>query len=190
MFSSSDANLPETTEQSIFDAASCQRVVNDKPFLIILECSNGFRAAELLREERRFSWTNSPLIMLHIVRQDRESMKQAWAIKLRRTSNSTTAIVRMDTSLAETMKAIMNYAVAMELQNVIKILFPSIKDIVDETHPSYYLLTRARSTYVDNVRFARLLVKNEDMLSLSNRLIAEHQAWKELGITHVEPNVL
>lgn len=73
--------------------------------------------------------------MQQIMRLDEEEVKQPEAIKPSKISYSTTAIVRMDKSFMDIMKAIICCASAFELQYGMPFMQTGIKDIVEDTVP-------------------------------------------------------
>lgn len=81
-------------------------------------------------------------------RRDREEIKQLEAIKLRRMSNTTTAIVRMENSFLDIMEGIMSFAGVFRLQFWGNFIWASIVYILDDMMLSYYLSMHSRSSYL------------------------------------------
>lgn len=109
-------------------------------------------------------------------------------IKLSKKWNSTTGIVPMDTSSVDAMKVIKSNAGTFQLYYGRRFKC-KIKDIIDDMLPSNCIITLAWSTYFHYMRLARMLMKNEHVLPLTN-LEPDHQGKKLFESTYVDTCVI
>lgn len=75
-------------------------------------------------------------------------VKQAEAIKLTKSCNTSSALVRCDSTFIDTMKVMMNYAVVFNLEHGVRFFYASKKDIVDDSLSSENLPTRTGAACV------------------------------------------
>lgn len=88
------------------------------------------------------------------------------------------------------MKAVLNNEGTFELQYGVSLAENRIKDIADDMTPSRYLPKHSRSSNVRYVRFSRLMKRNTVVLSLLESLNEGRKEDKELGISHLDRNLL
>lgn len=134
--------------------------------------------------------TADQLCFLFIMRQNGASINQAEAIKLSKFCNMSSVIVRKDLSLVKTIKAIFTCSGVFEFEYDVRIVDARIKDIVYNRLSSEYLRRRMPAIYVLYIWFAKLCLKNDQLLPLLKRLNIDVCCEKNLGNSHVDILVL
>lgn len=90
----------------------------------------------------------------------------------------------------DTMKVLVNYACTFNLEYDVKFVEVNIKDMLRDKFLSEYPPSRTCATHSRYVRFARFLVKEDELLPLFERLSTEGRTGKELAITYLDGSVL
>lgn len=106
-------------------------------------------------------------------------------MKLSKFCNKSFAAVCRESTLVESMKALVNYAEAFHLGYEVKFVHMRIKYIVEDTMWSDYLLARMRVTDVGNIQLATLCIDESSLLFSLERLSAEGGTGKSSGMSHV-----
>lgn len=113
------------------------------------------------------------------------SIQHAETVKLSKVADTSTTILRRDMSFVDALKAMVNSSGAFKLEYNVKFVDSGTKYIVDDKKSSDYLSTRSRETYSRNVRFAKLVIKNKEILDPLEALSSELTSGKLLGISQV-----
>lgn len=105
-------------------------------------------------------------------------------------TNTSTEIVCMDRLLLSAMKAAVNDAGSSELPYSVSCVEARIKSSLDDMTLSRYLAKRSSFSYSRYVRFGRMMTRNPDVSPLLVSLNEGRKRCKELGISHLEKEVL
>lgn len=99
---------------------------------------------------------------------------------------STSIATEWDSNFEYIMEDLVDYDGMFATQYGVKFSDAMIKDILEDTISSSYLLMRRRATFRRYVWFARLLLKNRKLLLLLEWLSVEHIMGKDHNISHLE----
>lgn len=167
-----------------------RRVVKYSVNLIILDGWCWHDTVGILRKTSEHPWTASHLRMHLIMRQDGSHPNQAQVINLSKICNTSPALVRRDSTFVETMKALINYARASDLEYSVSLVDARIKHIVHDTLSSEYLPTTTQETHVRHIRFATRCINDSVLLTLLDKMGTKGGTGKNLGIWHLDCSVL
>lgn len=95
--------------------------------MVILNQRHRKEVVCVLKREGGYAWSEERLCMQQIMHQDGKAINQPEEIKLCEKPNTTEAIVGMDKLVVNTMKNIISYADAFQLQYGCKIMQSRIK---------------------------------------------------------------
>lgn len=115
--------------------------------------------------------------------------QQGEAIKVSKVAKASTTTVPKYSSFVDIMKALLNYNSTFALYHGFDIYHEIITEIIKEVMSMQYLSNSTHATYVPYSWFARLLVKNKNVLTLLS-LSDNHRTRKELGVSHLDFHVL
>lgn len=97
---------------------------------------NRYSAIRQLKAEDGHEWPEGLLCVTRVIHRDVHNFGRADAGELSRTTNMSTAIVRMDRSILSVMKVVLNFTEASKLQHAVSFVEVRIRDTVDDILPS------------------------------------------------------
>lgn len=123
----------------------------------------------------RFPCAKETILKLQVMCRDGAEFKQAEEIKMCKISSTVTAKVRMDNSVLDIMRGIINFGGAFRPQYGVSFIQSSFKDVVDDRMRSSYLPTRSQFNYLWCVCLDRFLSRNDVVQSTLERLRLEEE---------------
>lgn len=168
IFFSRDVIPTRSTKDRSLPTNDCQKIVSDEFNVIITDIQHRHNADDILFRTSEHPWTIDHLPMHLILRQDRANIEQAEVIKLSKISKNSSALVRCDLTLVETMEELVKHAAVLDLRYRFKLVEDHIKVIVDNTLSSEKIPTRTRAAYVWYIRTARRAVFEKQCFAVRN----------------------
>lgn len=107
------------------------KVAKSGRFMLIKDGLHRGRAIEMLKEQGSFPWTKEWFRVLHLMHRSCLSIQHAEEITLCKVANTSTSIVPRDKWLLDTMKELLNYAGASQLEYGLKIFHTRTIDAFD-----------------------------------------------------------
>lgn len=114
-FCSIKASLAVASDDLIVEEVDDREVAKDACFVVIWDVAYRSEAMCKLRVNVGDAWTEGTLRMQQIMRQSDEEVEQVEAIKLSKTSNTTTSIVHIDKAFVDILKGSISCPNALEL---------------------------------------------------------------------------
>lgn len=164
--------------------------VKDSYYIVFLNRPHQWEEAQIFRSTggHPFDWWPALYVFHYSTRL--HSTKQARATKPSNVCKSSWDIVDFDLSFIEEMKEIFSSIVANEVEHSVRNVDDSIKNHICDTRSSEYLPLVIHMTFVTYVWLAKLCLKNNEPLNLSEWLNGNVPSRNILGIFHVKGSML
>lgn len=166
--------------QSVLEVNAGRTVLKMVVSMVIMDGRHCQHPIELFHDEGGLSRIAEHFFVCIVMQTDAPEIRTTEAIKLPQVFYSSISIVRRDTSFAETIMALMNYAGTFYEQYGVHLGNAGTKGIAEDTALFDYLPTRSKSTYNRDVCFAQLLIKYKELLELPRILKEDGTTRKTL----------
>lgn len=103
----------------------------------------------MIKADDCFSHTRWPFPVFHVMRRNDVTIQHTKAVNPNKVTGIWTSFVWRDTSFVDKMKALVNYAGALELEYDTKFVHSELKDIVDDTKCPIIFLLPAQGRIAD-----------------------------------------
>lgn len=124
------------------------------------------------------------------MRLDGAEIKAGGTINLSQVLSFAVTIACIDTSIVDTLNALINYAGTFVQQYGIPFADTRSMDILDAIVSSEHFLTRSRSTHNPFVSFAKLTIKYEELLYRLQKSEEDGTARKFVSTSHLDSALL
>lgn len=121
--------------------------------------------------------------MNHVLGLNDKAISPPLTVKLSKTANISTTIVRREATLTDSKRGFLIYALEYEEYYVVRFIDVRIMDIVNEMASSKFLTTNSRVTYVRLFRVGKLMMNHKEKLLLPLNHYRDALGAITLGIT-------
>lgn len=123
-----------------------KKVFEDDCRIIMLYGRHRKFSIVLIRDEDQLEWAAEPLSMRYTFRIDGNSINRAASIKLKKIADISTAILRHETGLTDTINSVLSYAQAFEDDDEVSFVNARVPDIFEDKILSNFLYANSKTS--------------------------------------------